>query len=133
MFNLPIYFTNTYKTKPDKTFLVGMNWFRNAHYHEQNKVKTHYHELIGDIVPHLARINSQYSLNIDLYYKNPTCDGSNISALMEKFVLDALQEFKVVTQDNVKFHIGTTWSVIEQDRDNPRCEITIQPKDNDGN
>ena len=131
MLSLPIYFTNTYKTKDDKTFLVGMNWFRNAHHHEQNKVKKYYHELIETHAANLAKCKGTYTLDIQVYYKNSACDGSNIASLMEKFVLDALQQFEIVEQDNVKYHLGTTWSVAGQDKENPRCEIQIIHKESE--
>lgn len=123
-FELPIYWTQTYKTKPDKTVLVGMNFYRNAHHFAQNKMKKDFHELVCRQLKNDC-VDDQYTLHIKLYYKNVTCDGSNIAALIEKFSLDALQEHKAVTNDNVKFHMGTTWEVIGQDKDNPRCEVTV--------
>lgn len=124
---LPIYWTQHFKTKNDKTVLVGMNWYRNAHYMLQNRMKQEFTELIEDQLDS-TQIQGPYTLHIDLYYKNPTCDGSNIVALMEKVALDALQHNKVVEQDNVQFHLGTTWNVVGQDKQNPRCDISILPK-----
>ena len=45
---LPIYFTQEFKTKDPKTFMVGMNFYRNAHHHLQNKVKVHYHSIVAE-------------------------------------------------------------------------------------
>ena len=122
---LPIYWTKTYKTKKDKTVLVGMNFYRNAHYFDQNALK----QEIGDFVKEQVEglnIYGPYTLHLYLYYKNSNCDGANICSLIEKIVLDALQTFKVVEQDNVKFHKGTTWEIVKQDKENPRCEIKIK-------
>lgn len=124
--SLPIYYTVEYKTKEPKTFLVSLNWFRNAYHHEQNTVKRYYHDLIKHSIV-TAPISSTYKLDIKVFYKNPQSDGSNIAAMFEKFFLDALQELKIVQQDNVKYHLGTTWSVGGQDKDNPRCEIIVIP------
>lgn len=121
---LPIYWTQHFKTKDDKTVLVGMNWYRNAHYHNQNKMKKDFHELVTKQLGE-ETIDNTFTLTLSLYYKNSSCDGANIAALIEKFTLDALQENKTVVNDNVKYHLGTTWSVIAQDKDNPRCEISI--------
>ena len=44
-FNLPIYHT-FHSKKKDKTVLVGMNWYRNAHYFLSNKVKESYENAI---------------------------------------------------------------------------------------
>jgi hypothetical protein len=46
MITLPIYYTEKRKTKPDKTIMIGMSWYRNAHYHLQNKLKQHYNQLV---------------------------------------------------------------------------------------
>lgn len=124
MITLPIYWTKNFKSKPDKVVLVGMNWYRNAHHFDQNNLKREFSELVHNQLP--PKVSGQYTLDIKLYYKNPSCDGSNICALMEKIVLDALQEDSILEQDNVKFHLGTTWSVVGQDKLNPRCEITIK-------
>ena len=118
---LPIYYTKHYKTKPDKTFYVGLNWFRNAYHHEINEVKKYYHSLVSTELP---SIDGPYKLEIKLYYKNPVSDGHNVT-IIEKFVLDALQEHNIVKQDNVKYHLGTIWEVAGQDINNPRVEIEV--------
>ncbi len=125
--SLPIYFTKEFKTKPSKTFLVNLNWFRNAHHFIQNDVKQHFHELIAEkLDTNKSRIEGKYTLDISLYYKNTNCDASNIIAMSEKYVLDALQGLNVVKQDSVRYHVGTTWQVVEQDKDNPRVVIKIK-------
>lgn len=129
---LPIYYTAEYKTKPSKTFLVSMNWYRNAHYHLQNKVKQYYHELIAAKIPRNASQYNTFVLDIGLYYKNVNSDGSNICSMMEKFVLDALQELGIIPNDNIKFHKGTTWHVKAKDQENPRVVIkVIEVSEND--
>lgn len=121
---LPIYWTQHYKTKADKTVLVGMNWYRNAHYHAQNAMKKDFQELVSKQLDGTS-VPGEFTLEIKIYYKNSNCDGSNIAALIEKVVLDALQEEKAVVNDNVKYHLGTTWKVATQTKDNPRAVITV--------
>jgi len=124
---LPIYYTQTFKTKPSKTFLVGMNWYRNVNPYLNNEVKKHYSDLIYAQLKELpTKPEFKYRLTIKLYYSNPSCDGSNIFAMMEKFTLDALQKLNWVKQDNVKYHLGTTTKVVEQDKNNPRVEIELE-------
>ena len=126
-FELPIYWTQHYKTKADKTVLVGMNFYRNAHHHAQNSLKKHFHELVIQQLSSDA-VEGLYRLHLKIYYKNATCDGSNVAALIEKFALDALQSHNTVVNDNVKFHIGTTWEIAGQDKTNPRCIVTVNPE-----
>ena len=127
MITLPIYYTQEFKTKPDKVWLVGMNAYRNWHYHIKNTIKQHYHTLVADQQSQLSPTDSTYTLDIKIYYKNTNCDGQNIANMMEKFTLDSLQELGIVQQDNVKFHMGTTWSIAGQSKLNPRAEITLLP------
>ena len=144
---LPIYYTKFYKRgkkvkkknkdgsytvtlKSEHTFLVGINWYRNSDPFTNNEVKVHYAELIAKQLGENPDLTEpfQYTLNLKLYYSNPSCDGSNIFALMEKYALDALQKLGWVKQDNVKFHIGTTTEVVGKDSDNPRVIAEIVRK-----
>ena len=122
---LPIYYTKKYKTKPDKTIMIGMSWYRNAFHHEQNEVKKHYHDLIASSVLQ-SPISGPFRMEIVVYYKNPASDGSNIASVFEKFILDSLQTLNIIVQDNVKYHYGTIWTIGGQDTTNPRVEITIK-------
>lgn len=131
---LPIYYTFKFKRKDDKTILLSTNWYRNAFHFTQNKVKHDFHELVKEQIGQLVEkkdFSGCYTLSIDVYYKNTGCDGSNVAALIEKFTLDALQTCKVVVNDNVKYHLGTTWRVAGQDKENPRCVVTIHPTERD--
>lgn len=120
LITLPIYWQQTKKKK----VLTGMSWYRNAHYHTQNKWKLDFHELIEQQIVS-TKIKSPYKTELNIFYKNPTCDASNISALMEKVSLDSLQKLNITDSDSVKHHIGSSWNVVQQDKDNPRCEIVI--------
>jgi Holliday junction resolvase RusA-like endonuclease len=125
---LPIYYIQNFKNKESKKFLVGMNWYRNAHYHISNTVKQHYHQLIKkqlDLSDPI-KIKGQFKLLIEVYYKSSVSDGSNISAIMEKFVLDAFQKEGIIVNDNVNYHLGTSWSIVTKNKENPHVEITIK-------
>ena len=122
---LPIYYTQEFKTKSNKTSLVGMNLYRNANYFLQNNMKKHFQLLVIEQLPAVAEVLQQFTVTYKLSYKSPVCDGSNIIALIEKFYLDALKEHGLIADDNVKYHLGSSWTIIEQDKENPRVEITI--------
>ena len=127
---LPIYWTQEFKTKPNKTVLAGMNYYRNAHYHAQNTMKKDFHGLVVQQLPDPECVyDGSFRLELGIYYKNSNCDGANIAAIMEKFVLDSLQSENIVINDNVKYHKGTTWRILGQDKDNPRCEVTLVKED----
>lgn len=122
-FVLPIYWTKQRKSKPT-THLVGMNFYRNAHYFDQNKLKQDFQQILADQFTDLQTFTT-YKVHYELYYKNPSCDGSNVIALMEKFFLDFAQSMGITPNDNVNYHLGSSWSIGGQDKTNPRCVITI--------
>lgn len=121
---LPIYWTKHLKTKPSKTVLTSLNWYRNAYHYDQNAWKQEVHELVHQQLG-TTKLVGTYKLHIKFYYKNPSCDGSNVCPLMEKAALDALQSSGVVVNDNVSYHLGTTWEVVAQDKADPRVEIEV--------
>jgi hypothetical protein len=118
---LPIY----WEQSNGKTVLVGMNFYRNAHYFLQNRLKQEFTELVVAQLVDIAPITSTFRLELVLFYKTTTCDASNIISLMEKISLDAFKSAGIIIDDNVKYHIGSCYSVAGQDKLNPRCEITI--------
>ena len=127
-FTLPIYWTKKYKTKKDKTILVGINWYRNAHYFDQNNFKKDFELLIKNQLKDTTITLNQFIMEYELYYKNPNCDPSNIIALIEKVSLDALQELNIIKNDNIKYHTGSVWKVVNQDKKEPRCVVYIKKR-----
>ena len=123
---LPIYYTQEFKTKPNKTSLVGMNLYRNAHHFLQNNMKKYFQDLVIEQLPSVVEVIQQFTVTYKLYYKSPVCDASNVVALIEKFYLDAIKEHGLIIDDNVNYHISSSWQVIAQDKTNPRIEVTIK-------
>lgn len=128
-FTSPIYWTRGVR-KP-KTSLCGMNQHNDMHYHERNAMKAYLESALVEQLAGIGPILGPYKVHYSIYYKNPSCDGANIAALIEKSFLDALQTAGVTRQDNVQHHLGSTWSVAGQDKLNPRCEISILPASQD--
>lgn len=125
-FNLPVYYTNTYKTKPDKTFLLSLNWFRNAYYHEQNKVKAHMEELVHNQLKDIPFSYNAYKVSYTYNYKNAASDLSNVAPMTSKWVNDYLQSAGRVANDNVKHLKEEHFYVGIQSKGNPTMEITIE-------
>nr|DAL39623.1 MAG TPA_asm: Endodeoxyribonuclease RusA [Caudoviricetes sp.] len=120
---LPIYV----QTTKNKTKLIGMNWYRNTHFHEESKTKRYYHELVSALLKlprkHLTGV---IKTSYKLYYKNSQSDLMNIVSVIDKYLLDALQEIKIIDNDNVLNYRKCEIEVVGQDKKNPRliCEIT---------
>ena len=127
---LPIYWEQEFVTKNNRFHLVGLNQLFGMHYQVRNKLKQHFHSLV---LAHenLTPILTSYTVEYKLYYKNVKSDPGNIIAGIEKVLLDGLQEAKLITEDNPNYHLGTTWSVVGQDKLNPRVEITLKEQPNE--
>lgn len=119
MFILPIYFQQT----KAKKVLASMNAYRNWHYHTQNKFKTTFSDLLIPQMQDLKPHKGKYSVEYALYYKNPTCDLTNICSLMSKVFNDVLQDQGLVANDNVQYLNKETFIVGGRDTVNPRVEI----------
>ena len=100
----PIYYVQEFKTKPSKTFLVGLNWYRNAHHMLSNKVKAHYHELVKQQIGD-TKFN-KVLIDYNVYAGRNGTDGHNIRAVMEKFICDGLVECGALKDDNIEFLKG---------------------------
>lgn len=121
---LPIYMLLGKRTV--KNQLVGMNWYRDAHYHTQDSVKKHYSALIAEAVgrvtfPPMTQFQTQYTV----WLKNPNSDPANVVAVFEKFWLDALQDCGVIVQDSANYHLGSAWENAGIDRQNPRIVCAV--------
>ena len=117
---LPIYFGVR------KKYMIGMNWYGTSHYRTRNKVKQEFHKMVDKVVSKTTLVKSPLQTHYKVYYKNKLSDAPNIVAVIDKFLMDALQECGVIVNDNVQHYIKSSWEVIEQDRDNPRVEVTVE-------
>lgn len=118
---LPIYFG------VKKKYLMSLNWLQAVHYKARHKVKQEFHEKIGKLCDNNKIVfKNNIKTHYRLYYKNKLCDAPNVVAVIDKFLLDALQEHNIIVQDNVQYYIASSWEVIAQDRDNPRIEVIIE-------
>jgi Holliday junction resolvase RusA-like endonuclease len=126
---LPVYYRETFKTKPSKVFLVGMNVYRNIHFHLKNKIKAHFEWLILDQLMKTdpPKILGKYEITYTYYYKSSVSDLMNIVSLTSKFTNDALQTYGAVVNDNVQYCVKESAIVGGQDKLDPRVEIKITP------
>ena len=132
---IPVYYTQTFKTKADKTFLVGMNWYRTAHYFIKNEVKKWFtHDIVRQLTSQqAATIKGPYELAFEYYYKNKTSDLGNVCGIASKHANDAFEAYGLVSNDNVQYCKKECYYVGGEDKENPRMEIYIRalPKEED--
>lgn len=125
---IPVYYTKTWKRiEKEQTFLLSLNWYRNAHHFDQNKVKTYLHEvLVAQLTP-LTAIPSPYLVCYVYYYASSVSDLPNVGPLASKWLNDTLQTLGLVKNDNVKHLTTELYLVGGEDKQNPRIEAFILP------
>lgn len=105
---------------------INMNWYRNAHYQESNKVK----KLLGEAIA--SQIEGKVlETPVEITYQvfKPTkrrLDKMNVVAVTSKFVLDALSEAGVWEDDNDNFVKTEIVLPTVHDKDNERVEVTFR-------
>lgn len=119
---LPIY-TNTTKKK---TVLISMNWYRNAHFQTESKVKKYYHQLVFALLKKGNKLKGKIKVHYKLYYKNSRSDLMNVVSVVDKYLLDALQEAKIIENDNVLTYQECHIEVAGQDKINPRLVVILE-------
>ena len=126
---LPIY----YKTKKSK-ILVGMNKYERMYFIDRNNMKEYYYSLIRSIVGRRS-VEGKITTHYTLYYKNKLSDAPNVVAVIDKMLMDGLQECGAIKDDNVQHYISSSWSLGGEDKNNPRIEIkvvgAVEPKEDD--
>lgn len=116
---LPIYFGNR------KKYMIGMNWYSTSHYRARNNVKQEFHKMVDKILSNGYKLSSPIKTHYKVYYKNILSDAPNVVAVIDKFLMDALQESGVIENDNVQHYLYSSWEVAGQDKNNPRIEVSI--------
>lgn len=112
--------------KKAQNILLGMNWYRNAHFIVQNEGKAYVANFAKKQFPFRDTRWETFSVDYELWYKNVVSDPLNIIACIDKFMVDALVDSRIVVKDTVKNYLSGEWKIGGQDRSNPRLEATVR-------
>lgn len=110
-----------------KKFMLNMNDYRNAHYQVLNKAKVEYKRLMRDDIlqlPNMEKVSISYEITLG---DNRRHDGMNICAVTSKFFLDALVEYGILSDDNMKFVLHEEWNGNGIEKNNGKVLIYIKP------
>jgi len=117
----------------DKLIPINMNWYRNAHHQVSNKVKELFKAHVQAALTAVCFQQPmpvkgvQYRLSYTLFFEtNRAADVMNFGAAIDKFTCDALKELGVIKDDNFKILPGFRFDFGGIDKENPRCELTIE-------
>lgn len=121
----PIYISLPRKKGGSKKISLNINWYRNAHYRENNAVKTQYRHMMAPQLQRLPKIKKMpISFHMTLF-PSCQCDGANVIAIVDKFFADAFVCYTNLPDDNLKFITSGSWEFGGFDKKNPRCEIEV--------
>lgn len=127
---LPIYQEITIgrgENKKKKSVLISINGYRNWHYQTECKMKHIYTDLVKTRLKHVKCSSKGFiRVRYNLYYKNSRMDLMNVISIIDKYLMDALQEMKIIENDNVKNYVECVSRVAGEDRTNPRVEIIVE-------
>lgn len=134
---LPIYWETKSKRSAKRGTLLGLNWYRNAHYRVLGQTKNEFKVYVRNMAKGKTGTIGTFRLHYDVYVANLITDGPNVRAVIEKFATDALlREIKkinnqtvvlyegILREDNVQYLKGDSANYY-LDKKNPRCEMTI--------
>lgn len=125
---LPVYMKKNKKT----SVLLGMNWYRNAHFFELGKIKKNFHEIVAEQCADQKPLRGKVRVRYRIFLKRLGTDGGNVRSVIEKFTLDGLVKNCMIDEDDFSTVTGGDGDEYELDRDNPRAEVEIYQKEEDG-
>ena len=120
----------TIPVSKNRSLLLNLNVYRNAHYQSLDKAKKLFKELVKpqlEQLPKFDRVHLRYTL----YPKTKRlCDIANICSIVDKFFSDALVETGHLEDDNYTFVEGVSFFFGSVDSENPRVDVEILPVTN---
>lgn len=102
IFELPLYVMHG-----NKKISLTLNWYRNAHYHQSNKIKSEY-QPIGPHTFVARQITVRYTL---ILCDKRRTDAQNWIAVADKFFLDWLVKNGMIQDDDCSVYSGGSWRV----------------------
>lgn len=108
-----------------KRIYLNLNTYRNLHYLINNQLKIAYKEFMKvqiDKLPKLNKISLEFILHKS---SNRKIDRHNICTVIEKYLMDALQEEKKIDGDDDRYIVKEIYITGATMKNNGYCEIII--------
>jgi len=123
----PLYIDLPRKKEPFyKRYYLNLNTYRNLHYLVNNQLKIAYKEYMQkqiEDLPELSKISLEFVLHKS---SNRKIDRHNICTVIEKFFMDALQEYHKIKGDDDKYIEQEIYKTGTIEKNNGYCEIIIE-------
>lgn len=125
----PLHIDLPRKRGPAKRVHLSQNVIRNAHFQIQNQAKHAIKEIVWRQLSDNfqgIRLNEPVELEIRLFKdKARRADLSNFCSIIDKYATDAIVEYGLISDDNVKVLKKVTY-LFGGFSDDPRAEITMK-------
>ncbi len=115
-----------------KSMLLGLNDYRNLHYHALNKAKVNYK---GVVLASLTReqLSNRLGKNLSVFYyisfaRKNRKDLSNYGTIVDKFFLDALVDAGIIADDKIPIVKESRYIWNGYGKDEVRVEIWGEPR-----
>ena len=109
----------------NKSFILNLNNYRNAHYQTLNKAKINYKAHMWEQIDGLP-VFEAVMITYRLYPgTRRRTDIGNVTSIHQKFFEDALVELGKIKDDDYFHILGSESEFVEIDKENPRVEIWI--------
>lgn len=116
------------KTMDDKSWILNLNNYRNAPHFILNDTKKLYKQFMRNQIEELPFLN-KVAVRFTLFPKTKRkTDTPNVCSIHDKYFMDALVEFKRLTDDTFDYYVETAYKFGCVDKQNPRVEIEIFEK-----
>lgn len=104
---LPSFIMLPRKTLKDKKIMMNFNTVKTLHHMQYNIVKKAFKEQIKPLFKDFEAIDGQCKVKYKITAHNKRkFDLLNIVTIIDKFLLDALQDFGIIEEDNFEIVIG---------------------------
>lgn len=109
-----------------KKFLIGVNAYKIAHHRTLSTMKLKYKQVMEEQIKALPEFD-KVELIYTLYPRTKhLCDIGNILSIHDKFLCDAIVQYKKLPDDNYLHIPKITFLIGEIDKTNPRVTIEIK-------
>jgi len=129
---LPLFVDIPRKKLPAKRFYLGLNPYRNTHFHVLNAAKILWKDIVATAISKTQEkiatgslLSFRYTIYPPSNRKFEIRDISNVCSIIDKFTCDALIEFGVISDDSYKVIPKVIYEFGAVDKENPHCELLI--------
>lgn len=110
-----------------KTHYINLNNYRNWAFQLNNSLKKQFKIEVAEAIRELEPVTGTCKIHYTIYYPTRRVfDIDNIGSVITKFTHDALVEFGILEDDNYKIVTDISYCFGGVDKENPRCDVTIE-------